>query len=95
MTRDVRNVLERGLTVRQLLDEIEHMPDDTPVVFVCNYGDYHRTQQALPIGEIEEYSSDDLRTTAYSQSGISLVDDCDEDERTTNDDAIPVIVLQS
>ena len=85
-TKQVERILNRGLTVAELLDVLESCNPDARVVFVCDYGDHCHTQQALPVGEAEElhHDYDELRESAYSQSGLALCerrrDDDDEDD---------------
>ena len=45
---------------------------DAQVVFTCDYGDYHHTQQALQVGFATEVERNRLAESAYSQSGFSL-----------------------
>jgi len=66
----------RTITVRELRDLLEDQDDNALVIFTANYGDYHRTSQALPLkGEVEEGT---VAKSAYSNSGFELVQD-DED----------------
>jgi len=85
----VESVLRNAMTVKDLRQMLEGYDDETPVLFVCDYGDYHHTQQALPVSECEEAESKHLSKSAYSHSEIALnddepedgYDDLDEDER--------------
>lgn len=97
MANRTNDILMSGLTKAQLLAEIDHMPDDTPIVFVCSYGDYHNTQQALPIEEanVFEYTANDLKETAYSKSGICLVERDDDQPNKDDEESIDIIVLKS
>lgn len=61
-----------AMTVRDLIDYLQTQDQDAPVFFGCDYGDYHHTQQALPVCEVNEHESGDLRNGAYSQSGLAL-----------------------
>lgn len=71
---DVDQVLRRSLTVGDLKRELECIDDEVRLVFVCDYGDYHHTQQALPVTNVVECDTCTLKDSAYSQSGISFVD---------------------
>lgn len=102
MRRNIERVLENSLTVRQLVEILEMENQDARCVFVCNYGDYSNTQQALPIGEtIDGCSSDDLYETAYSHSHVALREDDgepDEDETDAKEDeeeSIPLLVFRA
>lgn len=96
--REIQHQLEATYTVRHLREALEDLPDDVRVMFVCDYGDYHHTQQALPIGEAIEVYSSDLGATAYSQSGVCLLEDREPDDEPvdeTEEDAEPVLILRS
>lgn len=68
----------RTMTVGKLRRLLEAEDDDALVIFTANYGDFHRTQQALPIfGRIEEAR---IEKSAYSTSGFALVDDEDSED---------------
>lgn len=67
----------RTLTVAELLELLEGQDPEASVIFSTCYGDYHRTQQALPI------TGRDIRTvticeSGYSNSGFAIVEDEDE-----------------
>lgn len=69
--------LDRSMTVGQLREILEDYSDDEPVMFGCNYGDYHRTQQVLLIeGNLERLPVED---SAYSESGWAVVRDVTDD----------------
>ena len=68
------------MTVRQLIEQLQDMPQDAPVLFTCNYGDYHRTTQALPIDSVVETNQSTLDTTPYSQSGLCYNEDEGEED---------------
>lgn len=79
----------KTLTVRALRELLENEDDDALVVFTTNYGDYHRTAQALTLdGEIEEGIA---VKSAYSNSGYALADD---DEDQDDEDAQKVLVIR-
>lgn len=73
--KTVERKLRNALTVRDLIVMLEDMPSDAPVLFACDYGDYHHTQQALPIVTAVQLRMGNLSESAYSRSGIALNDD--------------------
>lgn len=77
----INDICNSALTVGQLRAALKHLDQDAPVFFTCNYGDYHRTEQALPLCDPEEYTREDLESSAYSHSGLAVVDSDDLDER--------------
>jgi hypothetical protein len=83
--RELRN----ALTVKQLIETLEGEDPDAIVVFACDYGDHSHTQQALPV-ESAEMLYDKIRESAYSQSGLAI---CDEDEDDDGEDQ-KVVVLR-
>lgn len=71
----------RTITVAKLIDMLQGEDPDALVVFTCDYGDYHHTQQALAIdGNFEEVV---LEKSAYSHSGFAVATD---DEDLTGDE---------
>lgn len=81
----------KTITVAELIERLRNEDPDAEVVFSTNYGDYHNTQQALPIrGEFEESG---IEKSAYSNSGFALasenLDDEDGEFRVT-----PVLVIR-
>ena len=95
MDREVEQVLEQSYTVRQLIAELKGMDPDARVLFTCDYGDRHDTQQALPIGEIDEYESNLLRESGYSQSGVAFVEGDGESLASADEDEDEAIVILS
>ena len=98
MNQEVEHVLEQSHTVRQLIEVLQGLDQDARILFTCNYGDYHRTQQALPITEVEEYQSTDLTDSGYSQSGIAFTGDQDaepDEPREDDDDDETVVIFHS
>jgi hypothetical protein len=68
----------RTLKVSQLIAMLEDEDPDALVVFACDYGDYHHTQQALAIeGCIQE---EELEKSAYSQSGWAVRGEGEEED---------------
>lgn len=76
--KKVTRELSRAWTVADLRTELEGLPEDTPVLFVCDYGDHCHTQQALPVRGIEVVQASRLSESGYSQSGIAL--SCEEED---------------
>ena len=73
----------KTITVAELIDLLQNEDPDMPVVFSANYGDYHRTEQALPLrGNVERV---EVTPSAYSNSGFAVVGsdyEQDYDEQT-------------
>lgn len=77
----------RTITKAELIEALEELEDDDKVIFSTCYGDYHRTQQALPLkGTVEEVR---ITKSAYSNSGFAVLDedDIETDEEDDNEDA--------
>lgn len=99
MDREVSHVVESAMTASQLIEELQNLDPDARVFFVCDYGDYHHTPQALPVGEIVDAHTSDLVETAYSQSGVKLVEEREpqdepQDESDDEDDIFPIVILR-
>lgn len=94
MERKLRN----ALTVRDLIEELQNMPEDAKVLFVCDYGDYAHTQQALPCGEVIEVITADIYESAYSQSGLAARMDDDRDNQEDGDEdpeeQTPIVIIR-
>ena len=74
----------KTITVAELIERLQGEDPDAQVVFSTCYGDYHRTQQALPIhGEFEEQA---IEKSAYSNSGFALADEDDDDDDDDDDE---------
>ena len=71
----IADELQNAMTAAQLIERLQECDPDAPVLFTCNYGDYGRTMQALPIAEIDEYLSTDISASAYSHSGMAFQDE--------------------
>lgn len=70
------------MTVRELLGLLEDVPEeqrDQPVLFACDYGDYHHTTQVLGINNLSS-DTQAIQREAYSQSQWGLVKDLDEED---------------
>ena len=99
MHRDVRNVLERALTVKGLMEILECLNPDAHVLFTCDYGDHSHTMQALPVENIKEELTARLKNSAYSQSNVALRDEdedeedgrADQDEDTDNAEKVVIL----
>lgn len=96
--REITETTDRAMTVRDLIEALEGADPDARVLFVCNYGDYSNTQQALPVEEVvADCSLANLATSAYSQSGLAIVEDGDEEEDEDGfpkDEDMPVVFLR-
>lgn len=81
----------RTITVQQLRDLLEDEDPDALVIFSADYGDYHRTAQALPLkGEVEEV---EIEKSAYSNSGYAIAES-DEDAEDEGPDAGKYLVIR-
>ena len=93
--KNVERKLKQGLSVADLIAELESMPQDAQVVFACDYGDHCHTQQALPVERCEEMNGGEaLVESAYSKSGLAIEDLDDDDYGSEGDDRLPVVVLR-
>lgn len=80
MSKTIDRKLQGALTVRELIEQLQGMPEDAKVLFVCDYGDYCHTQQALPCGEVlDAVTTASIVESGYSQSGLALVEDDGEE----------------
>jgi hypothetical protein len=97
----IDRALAGGLTVAQLIEALEDMPEDAIVVFGSDYGDICHTEQALLVSRVEELDveTERLETSAYSHSGIAIepiVDGAEsDDESPAAVDATRVVILRS
>lgn len=76
---DVKRVMQRAMTAKQLIEQLEDMDPEAAVFFVCDYGDHCHTEQALPVKDVEEVTESALEESAYSNSGVAMRRDDDED----------------
>lgn len=68
----------KTLTVAQLIDLLQDQDPDARVLFSTCYGDYGRTQQALPLkGQFDEVT---IERSAYSNSGFAVAELDEEEE---------------
>jgi len=74
ITEDDRRLTRPGnLTVGQLIERLQELPEDATVLFVCDYGDHHHTAQVLPVADAIEMGDEEYLTeSAYSRSGMAL-----------------------
>ena len=89
------------MTVADLIQELQGMPQDAYVGFQADYGDYTHTQQFLPIGTVRNADDDNqtLYPTAYTGSGLAIheADEGDVEDAPTGepgpDDVVKVVIL--
>jgi hypothetical protein len=98
----IDRALARGMTVAQLIEALQDMPEDAVVLFGSDYGDICHTEQALVVRGVEELDveTERLETSAYSHSGIAIepiVDatEADDAEASAAEDAHQVVILRS
>lgn len=71
----------RTITVAELRRMLDGEDDDALVIVSADYGDYHHTEQALPLrGEMDEVT---ISESGYSNSGYAV----DSDDEDTDEDA--------
>ena len=73
-------ILERGMTVAELIEALQEQSPTSRVVFASDYGDISHTMQALVVSHVDAVDYGDISESAYSQSGLSVSDDSDSDE---------------
>jgi hypothetical protein len=64
-----------GMTVQQLIEELQEHDPQAVVVFGCDYGDISHTEQALPVNQVEAIDKEQgelITETAYSRSGQAI-----------------------
>lgn len=79
------------MTVGELRSLLSQYDDSIPVVFACSYGDRGDTQQALPITDCQEDRL--LERSAYSLSGVAVVDEDDDSVELSEERPDSVLVL--
>jgi hypothetical protein len=63
----------RTITVAKLIELLEDESPDARVIVGADYGDYHHTDQALPLrGEVETVI---VEASGYSASGFAIIPD--------------------
>ncbi len=75
------------MTVKELIEELQDMPENMEVYATSDYGDYIHTQQLIMLGNPQILTP---YKTAYSETGLAINIDDDNDK---NDDEIKVVVL--
>lgn len=88
--------LRNGMTVEDLIATLQDCNPNAVVLFTCDYGDYHHTQQALPVQECDRIlHGQALVESAYSRSGLALeeADDGDDDQYEEFSDAKQNVVI--
>ena len=97
----IDRALADGMTVAQLIEALEDMPEDAVVVFGSDYGDICHTEQALVVSQVEELddATERLEASAYSHSGIAvepIVDGAEsDDERPAAEESTRIVILRS
>src|SRR5262245_17787558 len=99
MSRDIKRLLEKCLTVGELIEELQGYDASLPVIFTADYGDYHHTEQALPLLSISESYDCSLKESAYSKSGVAVreceEEDLDDEEAKQEAEGLSCIILRS
>ncbi len=73
------NTVRHAMIVQDLIDALSDLDPDAPVLFACDYGDYHHTTQVLPVAVAKDLDRRRLAESAYSHSGLALDDSTDRD----------------
>jgi hypothetical protein len=96
-------ILERALTVAELIEALQDFSPDARVVFESDYGDYGHSMQALLVKRIDEVEYRDFAKSRYSASGLVItegLEDEDDGEVDLDEDVAadvggdPVVVLR-
>lgn len=96
---EITRKLRGALTVAELIEHLEGCNPEALVLFACDYGDYHHTQQALLVREVTDPENDGqmLVTSAYSHSGLAVEYKDDEDYEAEDSDSHlekqPIVIL--
>ncbi len=81
--KTIIRLLGNGMTVADLISELEGLDPEALVGFQSDYGDYTHTQQFLPVGNVEEMAGEVLyHQPGYSRSDLAIRE---EDEDDTSD----------
>ena len=88
-------ILERAMTVAELIEALQDFEPGARVVFESNYGDRGHSMQALLVKQVDEVDYLDIAKSAYSASGLVIaegraVEDIEEEEAAGD----PVVVLR-
>jgi hypothetical protein len=92
MSQKIEYLLTNTMTVAQIRAAIKGLPEDTPVVLASDYGDRNHTTQLLSLKDVSKVYSTDLKETGYSETGVALKTE-DEQDETRTDEAVRVVVL--
>lgn len=81
VTASHRSLNRPGLiTVADLIERLQEMPQDAVILFASDYGDRGHTTQVVPVTEVNEMTDEQCITkTAYSDSGMAITDLSDGD----------------
>lgn len=98
MSRRIKHLISDTMTVADMIRDLENFDPDAPVVIADDYGDRYHTTQALPVRMMVDSTDKIFRTSAYSNSGVELVDPYREHDPEPSDDVPdpeerPVVVL--
>jgi hypothetical protein len=93
--------LEAGISVEELIDELQTLDPEAVVVTTADYGDISHTTQILPVRSVRAIGDHEhVVESGYSHSGMSLVsddtdngDDDDEEEETEGVSERNVVIL--
>lgn len=80
----------RCLTAGKLAAILGDCDPDAVVLLASDYGDYHHTEQALPVTKVDDTNSRYIGPTTYSASGL-----CTLDEPRGDFDSVPVVILNT
>jgi hypothetical protein len=99
---EINRTLAGGMTVAQLIEALQDMPEDAVVVVGSDYGDICHTEQALVVRRVEELddATERLETSAYSHSGIAIepiidATEADDGQASVTEDTHHVVILRS
>lgn len=78
--------LEAGISVDELIDELQTHDPEAVVVMTADYGDISHTQQVLPVRSVRAIEDHEhVVESGYSHSGMALVSD-DNDNGDDDED---------
>ena len=86
MDMDLKRKLDNGLTVAELIDELQSMDPNARVVFTYPSGDYWRSELARVVETVDEAETRDVRWSEYHRElEYKPRDDDEDDERDPED----------
>ena len=93
-----KEILNRGITVAELIEALQSQSPTARVVFAADYGDISHTVQALVVKDVEAVDFNDISETGYSQSGLCIFNssgelDSDDEIYAAKQDEEQVVVL--